>query len=512
MNKCIKTIEVAWLSLVLSLVLLPALLFNQSAFGDSPKEANASNSGIKPSPAAMSMPPLPAILQNKLVTLQPGDDDTTAINNALSEVSKAGGGTVKLASGTYSCKTIHLKSNVILQLNGATITAINGTDGPEPNTANEKFQDFGHTHFSNGFIVGENISNCKILGTGTITGGDAIINDSKNGADKMFSLKLCNNIEIGGLNENEKLTFISWGHFAILATGCDGLSIHDCKTAFGPRERDFIDIMECSNVDAYNISAHSGDDVFKIGSDYSLGMKRACHNIHARNIQGDSGCNVCMIGSETTGDISNVTFEDITVNGAGKAGVGITTNDGSVLSDINVRNITMKKVESPIFIKVANRGRCPNPQLGKIKNINITNVTARDCGAYAIIISGFKGNGYSEIEDVKIDNLKMIAKGGHPVADASINPPELNDGNFNMRNIGPEPSYGVWARYFKNLIILNSNLSFAEPDGRYSIVADSGSQLMLDNVSMQKGDAGYYQTKDVTGVVIKNCPGVPSRF
>jgi len=42
---------------------------------------------------------------------------TDAINAAIAECSKAGGGTVSFAAGTYSVGSIHMLSNVKLLLN-----------------------------------------------------------------------------------------------------------------------------------------------------------------------------------------------------------------------------------------------------------------------------------------------------------------------------------------------------------------------------------------------------------
>ena len=56
--------------------------------------------------------------------------DTDAINSAIDAASHAGGGMVLLPAGSYLCYSIHLKSNITLQLTtGATIIA---APGPEP--------------------------------------------------------------------------------------------------------------------------------------------------------------------------------------------------------------------------------------------------------------------------------------------------------------------------------------------------------------------------------------------
>ena len=100
--------------------------------------------------------------------------DTDAINKAIDAAAAAGGGTVYFAAGTYASYSIHLKSNVALYLDqGATILAADpppegqpgGYDAPEPNPA-DPYEDFGHSHWHNSLICGENVENIAILGPG----------------------------------------------------------------------------------------------------------------------------------------------------------------------------------------------------------------------------------------------------------------------------------------------------------------------------------------------------------
>src|SRR6185503_7835344 len=94
--------------------------------------------------------------------------DTAAINKAIDAAAAAGGGTVLFTAGTYRSFSIRLKSNVGLYLDhGATILAAHPNDGdgkydlPEPNAA-DQYQDFGHSHWHNSLIWGENLENISI--------------------------------------------------------------------------------------------------------------------------------------------------------------------------------------------------------------------------------------------------------------------------------------------------------------------------------------------------------------
>jgi polygalacturonase len=98
--------------------------------------------------------------------------DSPAINKAIEAAEAAGGGTVVFPAGVYMSFSIRLKSKVNLHLTqGSTIIAadspkpgettgyMGGTYDPaEPKTAWDAFQDYGHNHWHNSLIWGENIS------------------------------------------------------------------------------------------------------------------------------------------------------------------------------------------------------------------------------------------------------------------------------------------------------------------------------------------------------------------
>ena len=188
-------------------------------------------------------------------------DDTKAINNTIDAAVKAGGGTVFFPAGTYLSYTIRLKSNISLFLGqGSTLLAADSGaggryDDPEPNPHN-KYQDFGHSHWHNSLIWGENLENISIIGTGVIYGkglsrgftrsegwerigvraGPYLIDG---GANKAIALKLCRNVTL------KDFTILYGGHFGILATGVDNLTIDNLKM---DTNRDGMDIDCCQNV------------------------------------------------------------------------------------------------------------------------------------------------------------------------------------------------------------------------------------------------------------------------
>ncbi len=363
------------------------------------------------------------------------EDNTEKINEAIAYLNEIGGGTLLFSEGTYNVRTVHLKSNVYLYVaKGATIKALKGADAPEATWFSDKKyrsglsptdkgpyenpenwltkQDVGHHYFRNSMFFGERLDNVKIIGSGRITGdgnlitGDRVMNNAAdNRADKMFTLKLCTNLEIGGLPRSEDLWYDEQkdepyyiqknglkdfsvdnmlhidrgGHFVLLATGTDYINVHD--TYFGKNNtsnvRDIYDFMQCNNVTATNIYCKvSSDDIVKPGSDCSLGFTRPAKKFRVRNIIGDTNCNLFQIGSETADDITDACVDNIYVLGANKAGFSISTNDGAHVKDIHLNcghtgklhsRSKMLRTTTPFFISISNRGRVLGADVSRFK-------------------------------------------------------------------------------------------------------------------------------------------------
>ncbi|NLR66386.1 endopygalactorunase [Chitinophaga varians] len=357
-------------------------------------------------------------------------DHTDRINEAINFVHNIGGGTLLFSEGTYNVRTVHLQSNVYLYIGRqATIRALKGADAPESTWFSDKAyrsglsptdagpyedpenyltkQDVGHHYFHNAMFFGERLDNIKIIGNGLITGNGNLVTSDKvmnnppdKRADKMFSLKLCTNVEIGGIHRDNDLWYDSTkdmpyyegldtaddsnmlqidraGHFVLLATGTDTLFVHD--TYFGKMNqtnvRDIYDFMGCNQVTVRNIfSRVSSDDIVKPGSDCSLGFTRPARHYRVRNVIGDTNCNLFQIGSETADDIMDICVDNIYVLGANKAGFSISTNDGGHVKDIHLncghtgpvnRRSRMQRTTAPFFISISNRGRVIGATVGK---------------------------------------------------------------------------------------------------------------------------------------------------
>src|SRR5882724_5503231 len=476
--------------------------------------------------------------------------DTAAINKAIDTAVAAGGGTVLFPSGNYLSVSIHLKSNITLYLDqGAVIVAANTGpgvtyDAPEPNQW-DSYQDFGHSHWHNSLIWGENLENVSILGPGMIWGkglvrhgnqsrtkeqNDALGNappDPRGGpfgypnprdavepgwGNKSISLKLCRNVII------RDITILHGGHFAILATGVDNLTIDNVKI---DTNRDGIDVDACKNVRISNCSINSPfDDAICPKSSYALGYARATENVTITNCQVsgyDEGTllngtykrsfrNVSGIFSPTGrikfGTESNGGFKNITVSNCVFdycRGLALETVDGALLEDVTINNITMRDVtNSPIFMRLGFRGRGPKDKtsVGELRRVILSNIVVHNADPrYASIISGIPGH---YIEDVCLSNIRIYYRGGGTKAQAALDPPENEDGYPEPTMFGEIPAYGFFVRHVKGLQMNDVQVSYLNEDARPPIAMRDVKGVDFYRLRAQHGsDVPTFSLRDI---------------
>jgi polygalacturonase len=420
--------------------------------------------------------------------------DSPAIDKAITAANAAGGGTVAFPSGTYQSRSIHLKSNVTLRLaSGATIRAGgSGFDAPEANSFS-KWQDFGHSHFHNALLWGDGVDNVSITGTGTID-GDGLVTDNNVPAgkgDKILSLKLCSNIHVDGV------TFKRGGHFAVLFNGCHDLSFTNIKILSGA-DRDGINVVNSWNVDIGDSTIQSVDDAVVLKSDFALGRTFPSYNIHVHDSTiSSSANNATQFGSETCGDFHDVTFDHLTITGAGKAGIGMVSMDGSTIQHVSYSNITMSKTAVPIYLKIGDRHSCPgNPSIGHISDVSISDVTGADAVSpisssteFSPTIAGASSS--ARVENVRLTNVRLTVKGGHPASDTDIVPPE-NNTKHAPSIYATRPAYGWWLRHVTGISFVGCDVRFEKSDGRPAFITDDASNVSLDAVTFARGPDSRY--------------------
>jgi polygalacturonase len=416
--------------------------------------------------------------------------DTDAINRAIAAAHKAGGGIVRFPAGTYLSVSIHLQSNVGLFLEpGAVIEAadheVKAYDAPEPNEwGDKKYQDFGHSHWHNSLIWGEGLENISISGTGKIYGKGLLKADVQppGSGNKTIALKNCRNVTL------RDFTIYHAGHFGVLATGVDNLTIDNLSI---DTDRDGMDIDCCHNVRISNCCVNSPyDDAICLKSSYALGYLRPTENVSIENchvsgfVEGtmldgtrnrsdvagspltarDGPCGRIKFGTESNGGFKNISIANCTFEHC--RGLALEEVDGGNLEDVSICNLTMRDVSNAaIFLRLGNRARGPgNPPAGFLRRVIIDDVVASDvnyrCGA---IISGIPGH---DIQDISLSNIRIVSRGGGTKEDAARQPAERETAYPDPGMFGILPAYGFYLRHIDGVTMRNVAVNCAVDDLR----------------------------------------------
>lgn len=416
-------------------------------------------------------------------------NDTPAIQRAIDAANAAGGGTVLFPSGTYQSRnTIHMRSNIIMQVDaGATVRGASNDDydSPESNP-NDDFQDYGHSHFHNAMIYGDRLSNIGFVGDGVIDGGGNLItgNPDDGEADKIISLTRCN-----GLNVGDGLTLRRGGHFAMLINGCTNVTSDDL-TIDTASDRDGWNVISTTNVRITNANISANDDALAFKSDYALGAKLPNGNVvvYDSHLAAEC-CNALMFGSETCGDFTGYDFQRITIDGSNKSGLGLVSMDGTVISDVHYKDITMTNVRAAITQKVGTRRRCGNsPGVGRIHNITYENITSsgQSSSNFTATLWGESGAN-NKISDVTFTNVNLTVPGGNGSVSTGV--PSNDANNYNPNSIGTRPAYGWYIRNVNNVRFIGGSVRFANSDARPAVIVNNSTGVTFEPYVAQRSTA-----------------------
>jgi polygalacturonase len=502
--------------------------------------------------------------------------DTDAINKAIEAAAAKGGGTVYFPAGTYLSFSIRLKSNIALYLDqGATLLAANPHehagkyDLPEENEW-DMYQDFGHSHWKNSLIWGIGLENVSILGPGLIDGkgltkrgpgprrasraGDmptvfstGVTNPvestyqptatNSSGArppldpsmegegNKAIALKLCRNVVL------RDFSVLMGGHFVLLATGVDNLTLDNIKI---DTNRDGFDVDCCRNVRISNCSINSAnDDAIVLKSSYGLGFARATENVTIINCQvsgydpgtfmegtfkrtqklapdRDGVTGRIKFGTESNGGFKNIAIANCVFDRC--RGIALETVDGGILEDVTISNITMRDVQnSPIFLRLGSRMRGPDGvPVGKLRRISISNITAHDVDPrYACIIAGIEGH---PVEDVTLSNIKIWYRGGGTREQAQRIIPQNSNSYPEPSMFGDTPSYGFYLRHVKGIELSDIDVRFLSEEQRPAFFLDDVSDADFSNIKAQRlTNAAAFVLKDVEKFTLRESRDLPDK-
>ena len=330
-----------------------------------------------------------------------------AIQRAINECNKAGGGTVLIPAGkTFLCGPFHLASNINLHVEPNACLLAN------PNESIYKESAFGPNEGEGMmWISGKDLKNVSITGTGEINGNGVAFMGKE--LDDSYELKPITDFDprphvLTLINVNKivirDVTFKDAAYWTVHLVGCydaliDGISIlNNLKI----RNGDGIDIDHSRKVMISNCFIESGDDCICLKNRREYKEYGSCEDIVVTNCIMTSRSCAIKIGSENVDKINNVLFNNCIIRNSNR-GIGIQNRDEGSVTNVIFSNML---VDCMYYSDV---------WWGKAEPIYITSYP-RAVGNHKDAGWRFpKGaiDGYSgEVSNIYFNNIKCISENG----------------------------------------------------------------------------------------------------
>lgn len=355
--------------------------------------------------------------------------NTRAIQAAIDDCAKAGGGTVKLAGGVFLSGPIVLKNNITLDL--AKGTTLMGSPDHADYPEKTEFRAPG----TQSLVSATNAQNIAITGEGTIDGNGeswwaearATHNAGVVGAvtfrPRLIVFDHCKHVRIEGVTIQNSP---SW---QVVPYYTDDTVIRNVRI-LAPQHSpntDAIDPFSSSNMVIDHVYADVGDDniAIKSGIINSPGPDEPSKNITVTDCEFMHGHGL-SIGSEIAGGANNIHAERIHFKGTDQ-GIRIKANRdrGNQVYNISFKDITMDDVKTSILIseyypKVLPEGDVAVAPVTRLTpffhDITIENVNSVKSGTAGVIV----GLPESPVKNVVLKNVNIAAEKGMTIAYAEV--------------------------------------------------------------------------------------------
>jgi polygalacturonase len=359
--------------------------------------------------------------------------DTAAIQKALTDCGKAGGGIVRFPPGTYLSQplTLGTKTTVILE-QGAKLLA-----SPDHRHFMKTPGDWLKASGGSDFIPllsGKDLVDITIKGKGVIDGNGAVWWEEAEKARQkvsgytlprpnLFALQRCRNVKLAGITLQNSPKF----HF--VPSECEEVMV-DGVTVLAPERAantDGIDPSNCRNVTITKCLIDVGDDNIAIKSGKKVeGREFGCENITVTNCTFKHGHGM-SIGSETVGGVRNVLVQNCTFENTDN-GLRIKSRRerGGTVENITYTDCALSNCHPAISIMAyyqnSTHGKFPRDDAAQpltdttpiFRNIVIRNISGNSTSEVGLIV----GLPESPVRNVLIENVTINGREGLIIGNA----------------------------------------------------------------------------------------------
>ena len=469
-------------------------------------------------------------------------NSTIAIQHAIDDANKNGGGRVVVPAGKFLSGVIYLKSNVELYVEKDAVLL-----------ASSNRADYGPSQKASAWIEADNARNISITGKGLIDGQcDLLIKDiykklisgelydsewkqyndwhqrrpSENNRPRMIEFINCDSVTVKNIHLQNGTSWIQ------AYKNCTNLfldSVHVLSNTF--LNNDGIDIVDCNNAKITNCDINAGDDGICLKSE---DRNRRCENILVSNCRVRSSASAVKLGTASRGGFKNIVIKNIEVYNTFRSAIAIECVDGGVLENIALQNIHAINTGNAIFIKLGHRNK--DTVISQLRDVLIKDVTVEvpdtkpDKGysmegpelrvppkkedttiqypngeapwdhfsldtisaliPHNIFPSSISGIPNHPVENVVLQNITIIYDGGGDTSVANfpldsfdkISEAETSYPEFSM--FGEIPVWGLFIRHVRGITLKNIKLVNKKNDYRVGLLADDVQKMILQNFAV----------------------------
>jgi len=423
-------------------------------------------------------------------------NDQAAIQRAIDECHKNGGGRVLLSGGAFRAGTLYLKSNVCLEVDGSARLEAYGDIACYG--ADTHYNRYRNEHdLDRCWIYAEDAENIGIAGNGIIDGrAELFPNEGSIYRPMMFRFLRCRNIHISDIRLYNATSWTT----AFLDSAyiwVRGVDIRNEKRYNG----DGLDFDGCSHVYVSDCNIRGTDDNLCLQAGNPA---YPVEDVHITNCSFSSICAAVRIGLKSVGTISNVVISNCTMHNVWREGIKLECTEGGCISDITVSNVTMKNVSRPVFVILNNRfdpedlGNSVEltamPEIGRMSGLLFQSILITDedemkqehrrfdndlMGSPAFHGIRFDAEKDHPIENVIIRGMSYTGTGGVKRSEIPEEYPEVLDRKKYPEAVVSENYYPDWSRAsfmdlrnVKHLIIEDVMVRLLEQDEREPVILE----------------------------------------
>jgi hypothetical protein len=219
-----------------------------------------------------------------------------------------------------------------------------------------------------------------------------------------------------------------------------------------------------------------------------MNARRNVEHLVVANCVTRTNCSNFKFGTESSWDFKDVAISNLTMTPRDQgrrpiSGISLESVDGARIDGVVVSNISMQGVQTPLFIRLGNRGRGLNPPVpGSIRNVSLDNIVARGASMTSSVtgIPGFPAQG------VSLSNIAITMEGGHREP-LGLDVPEHIAKYPEGTMFGVLPAFGFYARHAEALSLANIQLRWEKEDLRPAMVFDDIRDLTVDGFRTDTG-------------------------